>query len=480
MPTFREIPESNKSPAVFGEFDPIGQPGAAVHTVLLVGTKLATGTAPALVPQAITGDTQGDGLFGIGAQLAEMSRAFRAVNRTSRLLALALDAPAGAAASGTFTITGPATEDGELALYVGGVRVPVEVNDGDDATAIAAAVAAAIDANTRLPVEGSSALGVATATARWNGTDGNAIILGHNLRDTDRTPAGVGVVIAQMAGGAGAPDLAAVVAVLEEQVYDSIVCGPGDMDEVLDLTTEIERRWTAPVALDGHVFAAARGNFAALAAIGNAKNTPALTIMGCGTSPTPPWIWAAQTAAAEGSISDPGLPRFGIVLPDCLPPPVAERFDHGERNLLLADGISTHRVDSGGRCIVDRLVTTYQTNAFGGEDDTWEALTTRRTASFLRRDWIALIQAKYPDYKLADDGTQVNPGVKVVTPSVIAGEALAWYETKMHEGHVEDFESFRATLAASRPSDPTRVDMLQEPNLTNELVTIATLFAFRV
>jgi phage tail sheath gpL-like len=81
---------------------------------------------------------------------------------------------------------------------------------------------------------------------------------------------------------------------------------------------------------------------------------------------------------------------------------------------------------------------------------------------------------------LAADGTQADPGVKIVTPSVLAGEAMAWFKAQERAGHVEDFDGFRASLVSERNElDLTRVDQLFGPALTRELVTVATKFAFR-
>lgn len=481
MVTFKEIPESNRSPLVAAEFDPIGAPGMEQSHILVIGVQLS-GTVSPLTPTLVTGETEGDGLFGAGSMLARMLRAVKRVNRSARVTAIGVEEPStGAAASGKLAVSGSATADGELAVYIGGERVAVGVSSGDTADDIAAALEAAIDADDQLPVTAAVSGAEVTVTCRWKGSVGNDIHLGVALRDTDEMPAGVSVSITPMAGGTGAPDLSAVVAVLEETIYSHIVSGFNDATSLATLEAEVERRWEADVALDGHVFAAVRGNVASMVSAGQARNSAASTLFGAGLSPTPSWIWAAQVAARDAGVADPGLPRFGLTLPDCLPPAPADRLDHAERNVLLHSGISTHRVDSGGRAIIDRLITTWQRNALGEPDTTWLALTTRHTAAYLRRDWVRRISAKYSGYKLADDGTQVGPGARVITPSVIEAEALAWFREKEREGHVEDFDAFRASLVAERnASDPTRLDALLAPNIVNELVTIATKVAFSV
>lgn len=482
MVTFNEIPNPNRSPLAAAEFDPIGAPGQETHHALLVGIQLSTATVAALSLQTIAGETEGDGKHGIGSQLAEMCRAYKSRNRRARVTSVGVAEPAaGTAAAGEFAITGPASEDGVAAFYVGGRRVAVAVSNGDTATQIGDNLVTALAADGRLPVTGVNTTGTVAVTAKWKGVNGNDIPLHVSLDDGDELPAGVAVAITDMAGGAGQPDLSAVVAVLEETRYDSIITGFADDTSLDTLEAEVRDRWTAERMLDGHVFAGALGDQAALTTLGDARNAPESTIMGGGESPTPPWIWAAQAAAAEATIDHPGVPRYGLILPDCRPPAPADRFTHAARNLILEDGVSTHRVNAGGEVIIDRLVTTYQEDEFGNPSETWRPLTRRRNAAYLRRDWIARIAAKYGRHMLVDDGTQVDPGVPVVSPSVLKGEALVWFRDKERSGHVEDFEAFKASLIAERPDgDAERLNTVLGPNLSNELVTIATKFAFRV
>lgn len=71
--------------------------------------------------------------------------------------------------------------------------------------------------------------------------------------------------------------------------------------------------------------------------------------------------------------------------------------------------------------------------------------------------------------------------MKVVTPSVIRGEAIAWFIEMERAGRVENFEQFKADLSVARDAnDPERVNVVSPPDLSNELVTLATRFAFRL
>ena len=82
---------------------------------------------------------------------------------------------------------------GTLALYVGGVSVPVNVTSGMTATQAATAVAAAVNANTNLAVTASASSGVVTFTAKNAGLAGNDIDFRLNYygpQNNEFTPAG--------------------------------------------------------------------------------------------------------------------------------------------------------------------------------------------------------------------------------------------------------------------------------------------------
>ncbi|HCB0915550.1 TPA: phage tail protein, partial [Klebsiella variicola subsp. variicola] len=83
------------------------------------------------------------------------------------------DASAGIAATGTLTITGPASSQGVVSLWIGNTRVDVAVSAADTATEIAAAMKTAIDNQPELPVTAAVLAGVLTLTAKNKGAAGN-------------------------------------------------------------------------------------------------------------------------------------------------------------------------------------------------------------------------------------------------------------------------------------------------------------------
>ena len=480
---FTTIPQSNRVPGAYGELDPSRAAGVEpeAHHALLIGFRLAAGPTPAGVLKPIAGETEADGHWGATSQIANMVRAYKRLNTAARVSAIAVDEDAGGvAATGTLTVAGTATAPGTLTVRFGDVRVSVAVAAEQAAAAIATALATAAGTVERNPFTAAAAAAVVTATARHRGTAYNGVTLA-----AESLPAGITVAVVQPAGGATDPSLAALIAGLDEERFDSIVTGIAGAANLALLEGELDRRWGPTVKQPGHLFAAIAGDHAALTTFGTARNSRYSTVMGSGASPTPPWIWAAQTAARDGQRCDsitPNRPRKGLTLPDCEAPArgASTRFDWSERNILLRSGISTYTVDRSGMVAIDRLITTYQTSAAGLPDVSYLAIETVRNLGGILLRWLALA-AKYQDAMLGQDGDDYSPGVPVLTPRAWKGEVDADYADLIRAGRCKDAEAFRASMIAEINTLTTdRLDFSAEPRLVQGLVTLAFKIAFRL
>jgi phage tail sheath gpL-like len=178
---------------------------------------------------------------------------------------------------------------------------------------------------------------------------------------------------------------------------------------------------------------------------------------------------------------DPARPFQTLELPGMLAPEVKDRFTREERNLLLKDGISTFLVGQDGKVYIERVITTYQTNAFGVEDISYLDLETKWTVDYIRYAVRARIALRYPRYKLADDGTQFAPGQAIVTPLHIRAELLGLFRELEQVGLVENFDQFKADLLVVRSvSDPNRVNAVIPPDVVNQFRVFAASVQFRL
>lgn len=483
MISFNAIPVGILTPGAYIEFDNSravrGLPALA-HRILVIGQKLSAGTqAPLTVKRALSA-AEAETDYGRGSMLASMVAAVKAANRYTDCYAIALaDNDEGNAADGTIVFTGPATAAGTLNLYLGGVRVQVGVSNGQTAAQIATAVAAAVNAKTQLLVTASASSATVTLTFRHAGEAGNSYDVRFNYAFGEAFPAGVGATITALSGGTGNPELAALIAALGDDQYQTIILPYTDATNLAAIEAEMARRWGPMVQREGHVFASVAGTVGDATTLGDSRNSPFVTIMHAGKSPTPPWIFAAVTGAVDAFEPDPARPRQTLPLPGCLAPKESDRPTREERNTMLGQGIATSVVDAGGTVTIERLVTTYQENAAGDPDVSYLDIETLRTLAYLRATMRIRITTRFPRHKLANDGTAYQPGQAIVTPMEIRAELLHLAREWEAAGLLEDFAAYSADLLVERnATDRNRVDVLAPPNLVNQFRVLGAVIQF--
>lgn len=457
--------------------------------VMLIGQRLSGGTVAELVPTLITSYNQAVSSFGAGSMLANMFKILFDNNTDTEKWAIALnDNGAGTAAAGSITVTASGVVAGTLSLYLGGVLVPVAVATGDDDDNIAAAIIAAINANTELPVtalvDGSDDAKL-NITYRHKGTVGNAYDIRVNYSGVSAgevLPTGVTLSIVQLTGGATDPTVSSAYAVMPDMVFHYIGIPYTDSTNLNASDTEMASRWGPTRMLDGHVFTSTRGSVGTVSSFGSGRNGKDVTVLDAGNgSPTPPMLW---TAAALGRISaqasiDPALPFNGLQLVNVLAPPQATRRTQSERNSLLFDGIATHYIGQDGKVYLERVTTTYQTSTVGLPDNTYLDANTPFTLSRIKQELRAHLAARFPRFKLADDGTNTVPGSNVITPAGIKAEIVAKAQEWAEKGWIEGIQTFISTIVVERDtSDPTRVNAVIYPNLVNQLQITAVNIQF--
>ncbi len=487
--TFNDIPANIRTPGVFTEINnsqAVSGLQLLQYRTLLLGQKLAAGTAPALTPVRITSLPQAQVLFGIGSMLAIMAEAALVSGRTVELWAQPLaDNGAGVASIGSLAFGGAPTASGTVTAYIGGRKVQIGATTTDTPATLATAFAAAVNANTALPVT-AAVDGTITSqvnlTARNKGEAGNGIDVRVNYYG-EALPAGLTATIVQPTGGTGNPDIAPAIAALGDEWFQTIAMPYTDAANLSLLEVELSSRFGPMREIEGHAFAAAYGTHSSLGTLGDSRNSPHLTIVSAAGEPMPPYAKAAETAviAAFYASIDPARPLQTLPYTYCLAPAEKDRFTLEERNLLLFDGIATTLVNDSGVMQIERMVTTYKTNAAGGADTSYLDVETLFTLMTIRHDWRNTILNKYPRHKLANDGTRVGPGQSVVTPNTIKAEAVSKFREWERAGLVEDFDQYKRDMIVQRnASDPNRLDVLLPPNLINGLRVVATQIAFRL
>lgn len=487
--TFTQIPGTIRTPLAYVEINASNQNqnSPTNKRILVMGQRTSAGTVAANVPTLISNYSQAVQSFGQGSILANMFAVLFANNPFTEKWCIASDDDgAGTAATGTIVITGPASTAGTLSLYLGGVLVPVAVASGDSATTIGGSIVTAISANKDLPLALSvNTSGSVAITYIHKGTIGNYFNMQVNFIGPSAgevLPTGVGCTITQLSSGATDPTLTSAIAALPEQIFDYVLHPWQGSTPLTAIENEMLSRWNALRMLEGHAFTAAGGTVSAVATIGTGRNSPHSSILDAGlSSPSPSYLWAAAAVGQiAGSASiDPARPFTTLPLIGITPPAVKNRRLQSDRNTLLYDGIGTFTVANDGTALLERVVTSYQTNAFSVADGVYLDVNTPLTLSFLRQSLRQIITTKFARMKLANNGTRFGAGQAIVTPSTIGSEIIAWYAQMMLAGLVEDIETFKATLLVQRnQTDQTRVDIQLQPNLINQLFIVATNISF--
>lgn len=444
---------------------------AAEQKILLIGQRLSTGTAAALTPKRISQVGEGAAFFGRGSVLAAMVARAIAANNSTELWAVALDDNAGGtAATWTVTLTGPATSAGTLAYLICGQKVPVAVASGDSATVAATALAAAVNAQPDLPVTASSAAGVVTLTCRHKGTVGNDIDIRLNYYEGEVTPAGLTSTVAAGTAGATNPDLTTAFAAIGDVWYQTIVLGFNDAANLTIADAELLSRWGPARQNDGRAYAGLSGSLSTCTTFGATRNGIFTTVLGAYKMPSPPWEFAAATAAvATFHLQiDPARPLTDLVVPGILPPRPADRFDDAGRDSLLRNAISTWKVDAAGNVTIERLISTYRVNGLGFADVSWLDITTTATLSYYRYSWRVRMAQKFPRAKLTSD-----------TIASIRAETIALARDWQDAGLMEDVDTFIANLVIERDStNRSQLNVLMTPDVVNGLLQLAARTEF--
>ena len=502
--SFSQIPSNIKIPLYYVEVDPsmAGLP-ALLLPALLVGTMLAS-TAGAAgqpnVPTPIGSQAQADAAYGQGSELSLMFKSYFANNFGNVVYGLGVAEPtAGTAATGTITVTTPPTEAGEIALYIGGEKVAVDVAASDTTNNVATAIADAINAMDDLPVAAVAATGTVTLTCNWKGVTGNDILVSLNYFGGiggEMTPPGLVLTLptggtntpGSLSGGAGVPVFTTAISNLGEQVFEYVALPYTDSTSLLawedEYGFEDTGRWGYLRQLYGHIFSAKRDTYPNLIAWGETQNNGVTSVMAVETaSPSPIYEWtAAYTAKAQRAlINDPARPLQTLSLAGIRLAPLHTRWDAVELQGLASNGLATQKPGSNNLPMISRESTTYQLNLYGTPDTAYELVTTLATLAHLIRTQKQAITSKFPRMKLANDGTRFGPGQAIVTPAMIKAELISEYATDQFNGLVENTSAFVQNLLVERDdTDPNRVNVLYPPDLINQLRVFAVLAQFRL
>ena len=489
--SFNNFPSNIKVPLFYAEVD-----SSAANTIqdngasLIIAYPLADSSIERNKLIIMPSADQAKKLAGRGSQLSRMVESYRNIDNFGELFVIAVDEPtAGSNATGTIQISGTAEETGTLSLYIGNSKIQSQVTVSDSAETIANGLHNAINTHLDLPVTAVLNNSTITLTAKNKGLSGNDIPLCFNYYGTvggENTPDGLNIVINQMSGGTGTPNLTPVIAAMGDKLLDFIAFPFNDLSSLATFNHEMDDttgRWSYARQLYGHAYTAKKGNLTELVEFGDKLNYQHITVAGYESRVQTGLDELIAMRTARNAIfirNDPARPTQSGMLNGALPASDSNQFTLTEQQSLLSHGIATAYVSSGN-LLIQRDITTYQRNSYGIADNSYLDSETLHTLAYVLRKLRSVITSKYPRHKLANDGTRFGAGQAIITPAVAKAEINATYRQLELMGLVENFDVFKKNLIVERNiNDPNRLDVLFPPDLVNQLRVFAVLAQFRL
>lgn len=494
--SFNEIPVDWLEPGTFLEVKPNYRTlGILPYPVrnLIIGQKLAAGALePGRIVEVVR-PAEAVVLFGEGSIGAEQVVAFRKANRTQPLFVMALaDAPGAVFATGTITFAGAVSQSLVMRFLIAGQQIRFTAKANATVEDLAIRLAAAINAETRLPVTASAAAGVVAVTCRHAGEVGNEIAM---IVDTaaEPLPSGLSVAIQPMTGGSGNPDLTEALDLIATSWYTAIQHPWSDPTNMGVFADFLASQYVAMAKRDAHGYVGKRGTFAELGVFGALTNCPFLTAVGLNGSPTSSWVFSASVMglASFHLANDPARQLRSLVVPGVEAPAAADRFIDTERDLLLRKGISTFDCLPDGAVTISRLITTYKVSNLNIADRAWMDVMVPATLSRIRYDWSAYVSLLYPRAKLTDDEDSAafapraadddRAGSAVVTPRRMhaswAGRCRLYAERVWIE-NVE--QTIKESVFQRSGDDRNRLESSQQIRIVGNLMVLAGSLEFQV
>ena len=474
---FNQIPGNIRVPFVRFEVNAGQSPYQSNQRLVLLGQMTTAGTATADVPLVVSQNE--DGLFGPGSMLASMYKMARAQAPFQEIWAIPLADVAGAtAAVGSITCAAPTTST-SIVVYVGGYRITFPVNElmlnTDVANAMVAAINVCPDIIVSAAIDGTTASKV-NVTALNKGTLGNTIRIETRLYADDGDAADTLLTIVQPANGAGDPSITNAISNMGDDQWDWIVMPYCTGALLTQLETWLDARWGPMSQRYGHNISAYSGSAGTVQAFTSSRNSWHSSIMPCNNAPQPTYLWAAAVGGvvAQHLQTPPELSRPLQTLPltGILPPKnVADQWSVVQRQSFYYAGASGYIVQDGS-VEIDRLITTYQRNAWGSPDQSWLDINTIAQLMYGLPYIMQYMTSTYPRAALVDSNPNNIQGF--VTADDIRSAFIHAYKGLEAIGVFENSDMFAQLLVCERNAqDPNRVDTYLPLDHVNQLRVLA-------
>lgn len=342
--------------------------GAIPIKIVVTGTKTTTGSAtPDLDIVDIYSEDDADTYLGVGSEIACQCYAALQIPGINLKAAPVLENASGVAGSLTVTITGTWSTTGTLAIYLAGRAIQATVGAADDVTAAAVSLVGAINGAARLPFTASNAAGVVTIVTRSKGVRMNDYLC---RKDLSAAPSGLAAALVggtattggmtPFASGAGADDVAPVLALMATDIYDIQAWAQNDTTNAALIKAALTSEAGSLIMHLEHAVFGKRGTLSAATTFSsttlNAYRCSTVWMENCEQAPS---YVAAQAAAKRASIigDNPNYRFDDVVMPSI--PGHSQKADIplvSELNTALNNGVTPLTTNPDGTVKIVRAI----------------------------------------------------------------------------------------------------------------------------
>lgn len=495
---FEKISSTLRVPGAYIEIDgsQAGLNSGSIPNLLLVGQKLATGTAVAGEIVMVGSLANAIIKAGAGSMLAQMAKRFYAINPSLNLFLLPFaDNASGAAATATLEVTAVATCNGTLAIYLGGILISVAITTtmttAQIATAINDAINAVDAADNSLPALATVTASTVTLTAKHKSTAGNAIDVRINALSGDIMPAGLAITLTGFSGGTLIPtaindsNIAAIFDaddsgfLLAPSKY--IALGLNDDVTMAAFHAESQRRYAPPIQSGFRAFAAFSGTYEDAITYGSTKNYEHISCVALGGGMTTVWETAAIVAAtaAPALYDNPVRSLEGRALKGLR---MAQAFPFNQANALLYGGLSLVQKSRDGSVSIKRLISMYLHRPDDSLDDAYLDINTTEVMERIRYEQRMGAIQRFTGKAVARNDEGYRPGLPIITLDTVRAYLLTMYKDTLlrDKGWVQDYEYYKSTLILEQdPTNPSRFNYIDQPVILSPFYILAGRAQFR-
>ena len=454
--------------------------------VLLQGHASAAGTIEANVPTFPASTKEARKLSGANSMLADMYRIAKRSGATDIWIMAVADT--GTAEVRTIKIDSVPAAGGVGQVRIHGELLTVEIGAGDTAASVATALSAVINGyynvltDAEILFSASATTDTVTITASHKGAIFNDVDI-YILPNSANAFYG-NTTLATPTPGVGVPDMSPALAGVDEDPWDWILSPFSDsanMARYQTLLSDVSGRWAWNRQEYGHVFTVKVGSTADITTHGAAYDTRHLTtvpMFSTAGNETAPWAWLVGIICRttnwlmDGTNGNMARNQTGMVCEAIRAPRKRSSWpNYSTRDTFLKIGISTWKVDSVGRVLVDKIITHHQTEK-GAPDVVFRDIQSIAQTIYSLRKFRARLAFEHGQKIAADD----NPGslMAISTTRDVEATLIHTHAELARGGVLENTTVFAQRLRVERNSDnANRYDVYAPLDRTNPLDIIA-------